>query len=84
MPSSNGVEELSQPRDAGSDDMSLHPPVNMGKKMSAPGNLQPYVQVHVCPLCMGVFGCVCTYMEVFLYGVSQLRPALLLAQGAVS
>ena len=47
MPSSNGLEELSQPREGGSGDINLHPPASIGKKMSAPGNLQPYVQVCV-------------------------------------
>ena len=42
LPSSNGMGELSQPREAASDDSNLHP---VSKKMSAPGILQPYLQV---------------------------------------
>lgn len=41
LPSSNGMGELSQPREAASDDSNLHP---VSKKMSAPGILQPYLQ----------------------------------------
>ena len=42
LPSANGMGDLSQPREAASDDSNLHP---VGKKMSAPGILQPYNQV---------------------------------------
>ena len=42
LPSTNGMGDLSQPREAASDDSNLHP---VGKKMSAPGILQPYNQV---------------------------------------
>ena len=43
LPSSNGMGDLCQPREAASDDSNLHP---VGKKMSAPGILQPYNQVN--------------------------------------
>lgn len=43
LPSANGMgSDLSQPREAASDDSTLHP---VSKKMSAPGILQPYNQV---------------------------------------
>jgi MAP/microtubule affinity-regulating kinase len=42
LPSANGMGDLCQPREAASDDSNLHP---VGKKMSAPGILQPYNQV---------------------------------------
>lgn len=43
LPATNGMGgEMSQPREAASDDGNLHPG---GKKMSAPGILTPYNQV---------------------------------------
>ena len=43
LPSANGMGgDMSQPREAASDDSSIHP---VSKKMSAPGILQPYNQV---------------------------------------
>ena len=42
LPSTNGMGDLSQPREMASDDSNLLP---VGKKMSAPGIMQPYQQV---------------------------------------